>query len=238
MNRVLVFDLRAKTAHFRLPDTTVTHPSYPFIPRTALQGLLASILGLEQLDSPDQCEPNLIGIRLMAPVASSFQQISMLGKGWGGSKGDTFNRPVTVQVLVNPYYRAYYSGPHVDSLAEMIASGRSVFHTYLGSCWCPVFPRYVDTLQAREIVPKDSEILLSSVVPTCVVKEIIPEAGKEYARAGGMHYRYLGRREFEGTVNLLYEVGGNPIRVRCCAPPAHMPVRFVVIEKEEIICLW
>lgn len=237
MDKVLVFDLKGKTAHFRLPDATVTHPSYPFVTRTALHGLIASILGLDKL--PDLEVPNFIGIRLMAPVASSFQQMSMLGKGWDDQKGNSFNRPVTIQVLVNPYYRIYYFGPYLERLGEMIFSGKSVYHTYLGVCWSPVFPRYVDTLEVEEIHPKDSgEIVLSCVVPSCVIKEIVPERGKEYARVGGMHYRYCGNREFEGTINVVYEVHGHPIKVRCCSPPPDMPVVFANAGDEGTICLW
>lgn len=49
MDTVTVFELRGPIAHYRRPDTLGTHATYPFLPRTALRGLVGAILGLEDL---------------------------------------------------------------------------------------------------------------------------------------------------------------------------------------------
>ena len=85
--KVLSFDLRGDIAHFRRPDTTVTHATYPFITRTVLAGLCASIIGKDLLDGD-----NYTGIQLLSRIKTVSQQMSMLGKGWLGSSNDTFNR--------------------------------------------------------------------------------------------------------------------------------------------------
>ena len=101
---VLAFELRSGMAHFRRPDTLGTHASYPFITRTALHGLIASILGLESLPESPRC-----GIRLLRPVRTVAHEMSMLGKGWVGG-GSDFNRPTAIELVVNPHYRVYYQG--------------------------------------------------------------------------------------------------------------------------------
>lgn len=246
MSRILIFDLKAKMAHFRLPDTTVTHASYPFIPRTTLHGLLASVLGLESLDSPaEEDEPelvNLVGLRLMAPVRSSFQKVSMLGKGWAGSSRESFNRPVSIEVIVNPHYRVYYTGAHLEALEDMIMSNRSKYHTYMGSCFCPVVPKYVGTEDSRQFCPGSNLLATRTIVPSFMVERLEPQPGCEYARAGGLHYKHLGGRQFSGTLNMVYEINGNPMVIQPkpgCGEKSNDPlVKFFELAGGEIICMW
>ncbi len=246
MPRILIFDLKAKMAHFRLPDTTVTHASYPFIPRTTLHGLLASILGLERLDSPvteyKAESDNLVGISLMAPVKSCFQKMSMLGKGWAGSANDSFNKPVSIELIVDPYYRIYYTGPHLRALEAMIESSQSKYHTYMGSCFCPVVPKYVGTQDSMPLDSTPRTITTKTVVPSFVAERLIPQPGCEYARAGGLHYRYLGGRQFEGTLNMVYEVNGKPVLIELRSEFSEglgKPlVKFFELDGGELICMW
>ena len=123
--RILVFDLKGKIAHFRRPDTTTTHASYPFITRTVLHGLLASVLGEERLVGE-----NLIGIQILSRIKTVTQELSFLGKGWVGG-GKNFNRPTSIELVVNPHYRIYYTGEHLERLSTMIQNRQSTYHTYL-----------------------------------------------------------------------------------------------------------
>jgi CRISPR-associated protein Cas5h len=242
--RVIAFDLKAKMAHFRLPDTTVTHASYPFIPRTALHGLIASILGLDGLDSspPDGSnmeEGNLVGIKLMSPVRSSFQKMSMLGKGWAGSGTDSFNKPVSIEVIAEPYYQVYYAGVHLLTLENMLRSKRAKYHTYLGSCYCLVFPRYVFAQEAKLISSLPDTITTDTVVPSFVIERLLPQPGCEYARAGGLHYQHLGDRQFAGTLNMVYEVNGKAMVIEPKRSlPKEPPVKFLELDGGEVVCLW
>ena len=104
--RAVAFDIRGPMAHFRRPDTVVTHCSYPFITRTALGGLVCAILGRQELQGE-----HWFGLRIMKPVTTCFQEMSMLGKGWlrrfdWSADGD--------ELIVNPHYRVYYCGDADD----------------------------------------------------------------------------------------------------------------------------
>src|SRR5947209_2475848 len=116
---VAVFDLRGTLAHFRRPDTLATHASYPFMPRTALRGLVAAVLGLGELPAEARA-----GLRLLNPVRTIAQELSMHGKTWeaGSGKPDSFLRPTSVELVVNPSYRVYYAGPLTGELAETLAA--------------------------------------------------------------------------------------------------------------------
>lgn len=233
--RILVFELKGSLAHFRRPDTTVTHATYPFIPRTVLWGLLGSVLGVEQLTGE-----NWIGIQLMSPVHTVAQEVSMLGKGWVGG-GGSFNRPTSIELVVNPRYRVYYAGEHFNDLKDMIGNSCSHYHTYLGSAYCLTFPRYLETIEAEEITtPYPAQMSTRTVLPSHSVKQLDPQSGSQYGRVGGMQYQHLGNRTFSGTINLLYEVHGGLIKFEPVRTPSldAPPYRFLHISGDEVICLW
>jgi len=231
--QLLVLDIKGKIGHFRRPDTLVTHATYPLIPRTVLHGLLASVLGLEQLKGE-----NWIGIRLMSPVRTCTQQMSMLGKGWVGS-GKEFNRPTVMELVVQPHYRIFYAGSHTRKLSEMVKGGCSHYHTYLGSAFCLTFPQYVDLVD--EVVKLDSpagDISTACVVPSCAIAELVPVEGSVYGRVGGMHYQHIGERRFRDTVNLIYEINGHLLRFKPRYDCTDHPTYFYQLESGETICLW
>lgn len=236
--KVLVFDLCAPLAHFRRPDTTATHLTYPFVTGTALRGLLGAILGLDEF-----LDTGWTAIQLLGPVQTRAQELSLLGKGFLGGQS-TFSRPTSIELVVEPHYRIYYTGDHMDKLASCIAERRSTYPTYLGSAFCLCVPKYQGIYDAEPIRPADGDVLEAlTAVPTHVVKQLeLQELNEEnqyqLARANGLLYGYLGNREFSGTINLLYELRGQPIRFRVKANDTPIPVRFAGFQEGRVVALW
>lgn len=232
--KVLVFELRGSIAHFRYPDTTVTHVTYPFITRTAVRGLLGAILGLECF-APEE---GLTGIRLMSPVRKSVQGISMLGKGFLG-EGNEFSRWTSTELLVSPHYRIFYAGPFLDELAQAIKARQSVYHTYLGVAFAQTFPEWKGVRQGVSYQADAADIITTlSVVPTHVVGQLVMQHRSQVARVGGMLYEYLGDRRFRGTINLLYDTNCGPITFMPSVAPFSPRVELVDVAEEGIACLW
>jgi CRISPR-associated protein Cas5h len=234
--KVLSFDLRGDIAHFRRPDTTVTHATYPFITRTVLAGLCASIIGRDSLDGD-----NYTGIQLFSRIRTVAQEMSMLGKGWLGSSQGTFNRPTSVELVVAPHYRIYYIGTHIDELFQMILSGSSVYHTYLGSAYCLTFPYNAKIRELEVIEPAPGAILESAtVVPSHAIRELVFADGAEYGRVGGMQYKRIEDRDFEGTINVIYDSNAGPVVFRCAGSPKpdDKPYIFVALDEAAIATLW
>ncbi|QDR78930.1 CRISPR-associated protein Cas5 [Sporomusa termitida] len=224
----LAFDVRGSIGHFRRPDTTATQMTYPFITPTAAKGLVGAILGVEDFVTADQ-----VGIELLRPVRTVAQQMSMLGKGTGAA----FNRPTTIELLVNPAYRIYYTGEeYTEQLATALAEERSVYTTYLGAAYAltkPVLHRiYPEVVRAAAA---EQEIESKSVVPTALIREISLKTDRYYCRAGGYLRHYKGGRTFEKSVDFLYEKDGKSITFipRADASPELMLAKF----GEEFICL-
>jgi CRISPR-associated protein Cas5h len=225
----VVFDVKADLAFFRRPDTTNTQLTYPFMTPTAIKGLAGAILGIEDFVTDDR-----VGLALLRPVRTVAQQMSMLGKDSGSN---TFNRPTTIELVVSPAYRIYYAGDDkAEQLAQYLKEGKAVCHTYLGSAFALTKPVFVREVEEVSVLPAESEVETSTVVPTRFIESIVPEPGKYYSRAGGFMHRYLGGRVFERSVDYLYERFGRPIRFvprRPIDPEDGMICRF----GEEIVCL-
>ncbi len=193
--KTVVFDIKGKIGHFRRPDTTVTQLTYPFITPLAAKGLVGAILGITDFVTRDK-----IGIQLLSSVRTSVQQLSLLGES------GTFNRPTTIEFLVNPAYRIYYAGDeYVDELHNKLKNNASVYPTYLGAAYALTFPKLVDYFEEVEIIYDEIGIETSSVVPIPAIKELVFEDDHYYNRAGGFMKDYLGEREFKKSISYIYE---------------------------------
>ena len=237
--RLLVFDVAGSVAHYRRPDTAVTHATYPFPTRTALRGMLGAILGLPEWTTREAWT----GVRCLHPVRTRAQELSMLGKGWLGGSG-TFNRPTAIELVVEPAYRIYYAGPDTDALAERIRNQQSVYPTYLGSAFALTVPRFVGLEEAEELDEpstwadgEDGSVESPAVVPAHAVEEVEPVPGRVYARVGGVLHTHLGGRRFRRSLSFLYEPNGGFVRFRPATGPFDPPLRWVRCS-DGLVCLW
>jgi CRISPR-associated protein Cas5h len=227
--KAVSFDVKGKLAHFRRPDTTTTQLTYPFITPTAAKGLVGAILGIEDFVTSD-----MIGIQLLSPVRTVAQQLSMLGK----DTGSAFNRPTTIEVLVNPAYRIYYAGDeYIDMLTEYLKKDHAVYPTYLGSAYAltkPMKGKTYDNVQIK----KGSRIRVTTktVIPTVLIKELCLDDNRHYMRAGGFMYAYKGKRTFEKSVDFIYEGEGKSISFIPNTDTSMLETKIALLG-DEVVCL-
>ncbi len=230
--KLLIFDLHAPLAHFRRPDSTATHPTYPFISGTGLRGLLGAILGLSEFEGHA-----LTGIQIINPVQTRFQELSMLGKGFLGS-GPAFNRPTSIEMVIQPHYRIYYIGDYFEELAENIRGRKSTFLTYLGSAFALCTPQFIDIIEVEKLESEPESFLTSlTVIPTDMVSKLESTPGYQFARANGFSARYLGDRRFRGTIDFIYERQGKPIKFLPIIDE-HSLECIAVLASGEAVVLW
>ena len=222
----IAFDVRGSIGHFRRPDTTATQLTYPFITPTAAKGLVGAVLGIEDFVTADQ-----VGIELLHPVRTVAQQMSMLGKDAGAA----FNRPTTIELLVNPAYRIYYTGEeYTEQLIAALTEDRVIYSTYLGVAYALTKPLLYRVYPRVNLIEAEGVIESKAVVPTAVIGEIIVKPGRYYCRAGGYLRQYKGGRRFEKSVDFLYEKDGKPISFVPKAEPTDFQM---AVFGEETVCL-
>lgn len=227
--KAVIFELKGSIAHFRRPDTTATHLTYPFITPTAAKGIVGAILGIEDFITNDK-----IGIQLLSPVHTVSQQMSMLGK----DAGNTFNRPTTIELIVNPHYKIYYVGEeYSDQLYDYLKNNHAVYPVYLGSAYALSKPLFREAYQGTEIRECNSpQIATKSIIPTSIIQELHLQDGHYYSRAGGFMYKYKGQRIFEESINFLYEKEGKSISF---SPVENINKEMnIVTIGEENVCLF
>lgn len=225
--KIIVFDVKSTTAHFRRPDTTSTHLTFPFIPPTAAKGLVGAILGIEDFVTTDQ-----VGIQLLSEVKMISQQLSLLGKGGG----NTFNRPTTIQLLVEPAYRIYYAGEqYADELEFKLQNKQAVYNTYLGSAFSLTTPQYAGTRDMLEIDFSREWYAALSVVPVPIIEELSLKDGYYYQRASGFMKKYAGERTFSKSVDFIYEQRGAKLKFKLKKLDGE---EFTLVESDgELVCL-
>ena len=222
--KVVVFDVKGQVGHFRRPDTTATHLTYPFIPPTAAKGLVGAILGIEDFVTKD-----MVGIQLLSEVNMVSQQMSML------KMGNTFNRPTTVQLLINPAYRIYYAGEeYTDELEKRLKNKQSVYHTYLGSAYGLTTPIYRETMNLENWNSDHEFQTAKTVMHVSAIDEIKVEEGLYYQRASGFMLEYYGERTFGKSIDFIYEQKGKGI---VCKPQTNKENYTMLDLDGEIVCL-
>jgi CRISPR-associated protein Cas5h len=239
MEVVVVFELRGDLAHYRRPDTFATQASYPIMPRTTLRGLIGAILGEVYRVEGDVLDPgDRTGLRLLSPIRTVAQELSLHGKKWtGAGTDDSFHRPTSIELVVRPHYRVFYSGSRLEELADRLREGQSVFHTYLGSAFCLTRPEWVGVRPAEPIPADCGSIRCATVVPSPAVAVLQPDDQSQYGRVAGVPREHLGNRRFRGTLSVIYERAGLPVVLT----PAALETpewRFRQVAGEGTVCLW
>jgi CRISPR-associated protein Cas5h len=186
---------------------------------------VGAILGLTDFVTRDK-----VGIELLSPVRTVSQQMSMLGGG------TTFNRPTTIELVINPAYRVYYTGEeYTKQLLDALRQEKSVYSTYLGVAYALTKPVLLDEYEVMAVNNDIDIIETRSVVPTALVQEIRFTDTRYYCRAGGFLYMYKGERTFEKSIDFIYEKDGKTISF---VPKQEFPWGLEIARfGDDLVCL-
>lgn len=125
---------------------------------------MGAVLGITGFVTRDK-----IGIELLRPVKTVAQQMSMLGK----DSGATFNRPTTIELIVNPAYRIYYTGDeYTEQLLDYLKKEESVYTTYLGTAYALTKPVLYKEYDSVGMAGSLDAVETKTVVPTILIKDI------------------------------------------------------------------
>lgn len=227
MDKVLVFDVWAPFAYFRKGFTTTTALTYPFIPRSAVEGLIGAIIGLRSEEYPEALEHAKIAVRLLNKVKKiPFSMMHTHVDAWKefglylktGSmhiSPDKFRARVKVEFLQDPRFRIYFS--HTTNIQENIrhklGKHETTFTPYLGTSSMIANFEYVDEYPYKTVSTEES-VYVSSIIPYIeTAPRIHLEDGVTYAFEQNIPIHITREREVTGYFNAAYSPNGSRIKV-------------------------
>ena len=224
IDKVLVFDVSARFAHFKRIYATTTALTYPIPMKTAVYGLLGAILGLERADNgylrsftAGACK---IGLRVLKPLQTQRMTINLRpdfgALYYGTSKAN--RKPTLVEFLYEPAYRVYVH--HNDEslyarLKDQLQRGRSAYTPTLGLANLIACVRYQG--EARVTVAEGEEVLpVASVIPKRRLQgfDTAPQRGLRLQEAAQYAVEMTTDRDVTVRDAVLLDRNGSPIRAK------------------------
>jgi len=194
--KALAFDIIGELAHFRAYYTNSSSISYGFPPRTAIIGMIASILGRERDSYYDDLSPSnsKISVSLLTPIRKYIQSVNYVRTKLEDDKFNTFSNAVQVYLerKINTYpvsvefvvpeddlikYRTYFSSTNekiYKRLEEFLEEGKSSYSIYFGITEFLADINYIDEFDIRKPIKNKG---IKSVIPEDFLEEIEFEGG-------------------------------------------------------------
>jgi CRISPR-associated protein Cas5h len=224
---LLVFDVSGYMGHFRKVYSTTSSLSYMFPPRTAIMGLVASILGLDRDSYYDDFAPEhcRIAVGLRGPVRKLVQKILYLNTDTldeyhlRGTYSKEPRVPIAVEMLVpeppQPQlgYRIYLhhaADETMSVLAGRLASRRFSYPVSLGLTGCLATVTLVDRVAAEFITSKQS-LPIRTVIPQSKLAEMNPKPDRRVHVEDRVPVSFDSTRHIRRIENFVFEGKGQPL---------------------------
>jgi CRISPR-associated protein Cas5h len=227
LNKLLIFDVWAPFAYFRKGFTTTTALTYPFIPRSAIEGLVGAIIGLRSEEYPETLEHARIAVRLMNKVKKTpFSMMHTHVDAWKefatylktGSmhiNPDKFRARVKVEFLEDPKFRIYFSHTSdvQENVMEKLRKHETAFTPYLGTSSMIANFEYLGEYPYVAVLAEEP-VHVSSIIPFIKnAPKIDIEDGLTYAFEQNIPLHITAGREVTGYFDAAYSPLGSRIKV-------------------------
>lgn len=233
IDEVVIFDVWSSFAYFRKSATTTTALTFPFIPRSAVEGLIGAILGLEIEETPDRLGCAKIAVEIRNPVRKIpfgltytdtkevWPRIGTWLRTSKSSPGRTrrrveFRTPVKIELLQDPCYRICFAHEELaGELDEKLRKHETVFTPYLGTSSMIANFKHIDSCRF-ETLKANGPISVSSMIPF-EARGLIPKMklNKEaiFAVEQNIPIHLSRERVLCGTYNAVYNPLGKSLTV-------------------------
>lgn len=208
IDKLLSFDLWGDYANFRRPYSTTSPLTYPFPTRTAISGLIASILGRNRDSYYEEFSyaNSRIGIQLLSPLKKMMLGLNLVDTKKGYYLWDIAENPRTqilYEILKDIQCRIYVwlkSDRSYEELKSRLEAHTSVYTPYLGMAGMIADFRFVKeytTVKKKE----DIQDSITTVVPENY--GVMPRAGHRLGRVNMPLYLDINRTPTYQT--LIYD---------------------------------
>jgi len=228
---LLVFDVWAPFACFRKSETTTTSLTFPFMPRSAAEGLVGAILGFTTEENPKRLASSKIAIGIRNPVrkipfSATYTDTKEIWMRFGiyfksprevtqkPRRKVEFRTPVKMELLRDPCYRIYFDDGEIkELLGKKLLDHEAVFTPYLGSSSMIANFKYLgrynyETVKATSPVPVASIVAFFNTMP-----KIHLEKDVTFALEQNVPIHLTSERILTGTYNAVYSPSGAELKV-------------------------
>lgn len=237
--RILVFDLVGKFAHFGNLNIKSIRTSYPFPPRTAIAGLLASIMELESNEYHSQFSPENVRIasRIVSPYRTEIFAINYIN-----TKTESFDinkkefmrgRTQISHEIIFPKdmddrlrYRIYvslregynfetkYGKMELDELYKKIKNREWGYGVYLGMATCIGYIENPAIYETNEYKIDEEVISIATVVPLKSVKAFVGGVKEVRVSFDTITIAFDNNRTPLGSLEVTWCVDAKPFKAK------------------------
>lgn len=185
----VIFDCSSSMAMFRKPYTTTSSVSFAFPPPTAIAGLIAAVVGLNNGAGENASSAAywrvLSGTKVAVSILGSTRWLRAALNFWNvKNPQSTPHIQVKHQFLASPKFRIYVKGGLEERLREKLEKRSFVYTPFLGVAYaladlhyrgtCSDEPVGCDPVEVASVLPRSEGLELDVMVSGGVFKEIVP----------------------------------------------------------------
>ena len=181
---MVIFDLVGKLAHFRKFYTNSSSLSYPFPPRTTIEGIIAGILGIERDGyydtlSPENCS---IAVSPRTKVRSLFQTLNYLYvKSTGDLNGRAGRSQNPMEIILprvfheNLRYRVYlrHNAGTLADIESKLRQNHAYYPTSLGPAQFLGKAEFVARVPAKDVVDRIADDTAEVQTPLVASRAVV-----------------------------------------------------------------
>jgi CRISPR-associated protein Cas5h len=232
LKKLVTFDVASPFAFFRKNFTTTNALTFAVIPRSAVEGLIGSIIGLSKSDFPAILKDSKIAVELKSTVRKLNMKYMHINKDWWN---ETLNRylngrqfilqkiraqiavPASVEFLVNPAYRIYVDCCNEeinDKLSESLRNKQSYYTPCLGGSSMIASLKHVGEFDYEAVNGNGDFLPVSSIISfNGHMPKIKLEKNTRFATEEDLARHIDNERRSEGTYSAVYSVEPQKVMV-------------------------
>ncbi|MDI6701298.1 MAG: type I-B CRISPR-associated protein Cas5b [bacterium] len=226
MEKLLIFDIFAPFAHFRVPYTTTSPITYPIPPKTAVAGIVSSIIGIDKKEYINffNSDNFKVGIRILNPIkivhiSENFLNVKDVNFFSRWKKGKNPRTQIKIEFLKNVCYRLYiwHSNERIyKNFRDQLLKHQSYYTLCLGLSECIANYEYKGEYNVHINESKENPVLINSVIPIVnITKEslVFDENVSRYLKVH-IPVELSKERELLKTEEILIERDGRGIKLK------------------------